>query len=81
MIAEVSVVPKSPAFAIRKKDGKVKVYLKSPPEENKANLELVKELEKIFGRPVAIVSGAKSKNKKIRLPITEKQWEEFLSGI
>jgi len=81
MIADVSVVPKSPCFAIRKKDGKVRVYLKSPPEGNKANLELVKEFEKLFGRPVSIVSGAKSKNKKLGIPVKKEEWERFLSGI
>ncbi len=77
MILDVSVVPKSGGFRISRKDGKVKVYLKSPPEENRANAELVKEFERLFGKPVIILSGSKSKKKRIRIPITEEEWNIF----
>ncbi|MCF7910171.1 DUF167 domain-containing protein [Candidatus Pacearchaeota archaeon] len=39
------------------------VYLKSVPENNKANLELLKVLKKYFGKQVKIKSGFKSRNK------------------
>lgn len=81
MILEVSVIPKSGRFRITEKQGKIKVYLKSPPEDNKANLELVKEFEGLFGKPVRIVAGIKSKKKKIELPVTEEEWKKFLSEI
>jgi len=81
MIIEISVVPKSGRFRIAVNEEKIKVYLKSPPEENKANLEIVKEFEKLFGKPVRIISGIKSKKKKIELPVTEEAWNDFLSGI
>ncbi|MFZ1971187.1 MAG: DUF167 domain-containing protein [Candidatus Nanoarchaeia archaeon] len=42
---------------------KYKVYLKSPPSDNKANIELVKLLHKYFKKEVAIKSGFTSKNK------------------
>ncbi len=77
MILDISVVPKSGGFRISRKDGKVKVYLKSPPEENRANTELVKEFEKLFGKPVVILSGAKSKKKRIKIPVTEEEWNSF----
>ncbi len=80
MIVEVSVVPKAGRFRIEK-NSKIKVYLKSPPEGNKANLELIKEFGKLFGNPVKILSGAKSKKKKIQLPVTEAEWNEFLSEL
>ena len=81
MIVEISVVPKSGRFRMYEKDGKIKVYLKSPAEENKANLEIVKEFEKLFGKPVRIIAGLKSKKKKIELPVTEDEWNAFVSGI
>jgi len=81
MILEISVVPKSGRFRISAKEGKIKVYLKSPAEENKANLEIIKEFEKLFGKPVRIISGIKSKKKKIELPVTEDEWNDFVSGI
>ena len=81
MIVDISVVPKSGRFKIVKKDGKIKIFLKSPPEENKANLELLKELEKLRGKPVKIVSGLKSRHKKIEIDVSEKEWDEFLASI
>lgn len=81
MILEISVVPKSGRFRIVKKDGKVKIFLKSPAEENKANLELIKEFGKLFGKPVKIVSGIKSKHKKLEIDISEKEWTEFLASL
>ena len=80
MIIEVSVVPRAGRFRIEK-NSKIKVYLKSPPEANKANLELIKEFGKLFGNPVKILSGAKSKKKKIQLPVSEAEWNEFLSEL
>ncbi|NYZ77174.1 DUF167 domain-containing protein [Candidatus Micrarchaeota archaeon] len=81
MILGVSVVPASPKFRITAKDGAVKIYLKSPPEQNKANLELIRGLEDIFGKPVRILSGAASKKKKIEIPAGEQEWEKFLSTL
>ena len=40
-----------------------KVFLKSPPENNQANIELVKLLSKYFKSPVRIVRGIKSRDK------------------
>ena len=81
MIVEVSVSPKSGKFRLHEKNGIIKVDLKSAPEENKANLELIKEFEKLFGKPVRIQSGGKSKKKKIELPISETEWKQFVLGI
>lgn len=64
MIIEVTVVPNSKKFEIVKKD-KIKIFLKSKAENNKANLELLKELKKKFKCKVFILSGALSKNKKL----------------
>ncbi len=81
MILEVSVVPKSGKFKILEKNGIIKINLRSAPEDNKANLELVKEFEKLFGKPVRILSGVKSKKKKIELPITQNEWKRFVSEL
>lgn len=43
------------------------VYLKSAPENNKANLELIKVLEKHFKKKIKIKSGFTSKNKLIEV--------------
>ncbi len=81
MIAEVSVVPKSGSFKLSLKDGKLKAYLKSPPEKNKANLELARELSKLLDCPVRIVSGQKSRRKTLEIEISEKEWGDFLASI
>lgn len=78
MIAEVTAVPKSGRFSISFKDGKVKVFLKSVAEGNKANLELVKELSKLLHAPVRIVSGHASRRKRIEAGITEAEWAAFV---
>jgi len=72
MIIEVTVVPKSVKFQILEKDGKIKIHLKSPPEDNKANLELIKELKKL-GCTATIISGHKSRHKKLEVskPLTK----------
>jgi uncharacterized protein (TIGR00251 family) len=81
MIIEVHVVPKSGRFSIEKNGDRIKVYLRSPPEGNRANFELVREFERIFGKPVKIIFGAKSKKKRIELPVSEAEWNKFLSEL
>lgn len=81
MILEVSVVPNSRKFSISLKGGKVKICLSSPPENNRANIELIKELSKATGRGVRILSGAGSKRKKLEIGMSEGEWEAFLSSI
>jgi len=43
------------------------VKLKSVPENNKANVELLKVLKKYFGFPVKIKSGFTSRNKVVEV--------------
>lgn len=47
-----------------------KVFLKSSPEDNKANNELIKLLKKKFKRDIKIVSGLSSRKK-----VVEIKWE------
>lgn len=76
LIIHVKVVPSSGRIgACLDASNKLKIYLKSPPEQNKANVELVKYIAKALGSPqsaITIVSGAISRNKKIKieLPLT-----------
>ena len=43
------------------------MMIKAPPEDNKANVEVVKFFSKIVGKKVKIVSGMTSKKKVIRV--------------
>ncbi len=49
------------------KDGRILVYLKNRPENNRANLELITTLTTEFEKPVFLVSGHKSKTKKLKI--------------
>lgn len=44
----------------------MKVEVKPPSEENKANIEIVKYFRRLTGKNVNIISGLKSKRKLIR---------------
>jgi len=82
MRVEVSVVPGSGSFRFSKtKDGKLKVYLKSKAENNKANIELIKKLGKLLKCEIGLVSGARSRHKCIELELSEDKWEKFLARI
>ncbi len=43
------------------------ISLKNPPQDNKANLELLKLLKKHFKKNIKIIKGLKSKNKIIEI--------------
>ncbi len=78
MIVEVTAVPKSGRFSVSSKEGKVKVFLKSAAEQNKANMELVKELSKALKKEVRIISGQKSRRKRLYIDVSREEWENFL---
>jgi uncharacterized protein (TIGR00251 family) len=80
MLLEISVVPASPRFKIVEKDKILKIYLTEAAEDNKANLELIKTLEKLTGKPVRLVSGAKSKRKTLEIGMAAEEWVSFLAG-
>jgi len=65
VIVKVKVKTGQPEFSV-KKDDVWMVSLKSPPENNKANQELVKKLSKIYGR-AKIVSGFTSRTKTLEI--------------
>ncbi|QQR53686.1 DUF167 domain-containing protein [bacterium] len=73
---DLVVVPLSGRQAILKdKNGRIKLFLKSPPEGGKANCELVKYIAGILGlvqQDVSIVNGATSRKKRIAVatPLT-----------
>lgn len=68
MEIKVRVKTRQPETKILKiKDNIYYIAIKSPPVENKANLELIKFLKKHFNKEVSIKSGFKSKEKIIAL--------------
>ncbi|MFH2101046.1 MAG: DUF167 domain-containing protein [Candidatus Micrarchaeota archaeon] len=82
MKVEVSVVPGSGSFRIAKgKGGKLRIFLKSQPEGNKANIELIKKLSRALKCEVRLLFGMRSKNKTLELGIDEDKWASFVEAI
>jgi len=67
MIIKIKVKPNSGEQDIEKKEDFYLVKLKSVPENNKANLELLKILKRYCGKEVKIKSGFTSRNKIIEV--------------
>ncbi|MFA6066320.1 MAG: DUF167 domain-containing protein [Candidatus Babeliaceae bacterium] len=71
LIIDIKVVPQA-GFQkwILDKSGLIKCYVKSPPENNKANNELIAMVADALRLPkasVSIISGATARRKKIRV--------------
>jgi uncharacterized protein len=63
--------------------GKLKCYLKSPPEKGLANNELIKLLSKALKLPkdqVSILSGQTSRNKRIRVAV-DMTFDQLLAAL
>lgn len=85
IILEIKVTPSSgrQRIVVDSSGMRIKVYLKSPPEDGKANSELIDLLAKTVGCPkmkIDILSGAASRTKRVKidLPLTR---EELLSRL
>ncbi len=84
VIFEIKVTPSSGRSAfVLDKSGKLKAFLKSPPEGGKANRELIKLLSralKCHQSSISIVGGATFRNKKIKLD-QSLSYDEILSKL
>ena len=67
MIININVKTNSGKQEVIKSDKGYNVYLKSAPENNRANIELMKVLEKHFKKQVKIKTGFTSRNKHIEV--------------
>lgn len=67
MILKIKAKPNSKKQKIVQKENYYEVHLKSAPENNKANMELTKLLQKYFKKEIRIKSGFTSKNKFIEI--------------
>lgn len=84
LIIDIKVTPSSGRSAfVLDKSGRLKAFLESPPEDGKANRELIKLFAQSLKCPqvvVTLVAGATSRNKKIMvdLPLS---FDEILSKL
>lgn len=81
MQLKIRVHPNSIKFQILEKANLLHVYLENEAENNKANIELIKKLSKIFGTKVNLVSGLKSKDKVVEIGIREEQLKLFKDNL
>ncbi len=64
-VIDLYVKPGAGAFRIEVSGDEITVYCRSPPEGGKANLEIIKQLTKILGSEVTLISGGKSRVKRV----------------
>lgn len=86
MILAVRVIPRSPRSAITGRRGDaIVVRLAAPPVEGAANDALIEYLARVFDRPkrdVSILSGDKSRDKRVRIDgLSDAQAADRLSAI
>lgn len=65
IILELYVKPNSKRFSIKFEGDKLVVLCREAPVKGRVNKELVKKLSKLFNRKVELVSGSRSRQKKI----------------
>ena len=66
-IIEIKVIPKSKKQEIIERDNILIVKVKEPAEKDKANRQVIKMLSKHFNSNIKIISGIKSRKKKIEV--------------
>jgi len=81
-VLEVSVKPRSKEFKIVLEDDEVVVFCREEPVKGKVNKELVKELSRLFHKPVELVSGFTSKEKRLLVRgVTMSEVEDCLKRV
>ncbi len=76
VILELSVKPNAKKFEIQIDGDTVLVLVPEAPMKGKVNKELLKRLSKMFGKPVELVSGFSSREKKFVIHDTDIQTVE-----
>ena len=63
---KIKVLPNAKETKLVEDNG-LRLYLHSPPEKDKANLEIIKFFKKEFGLKVKIEAGLRNRNKVLRV--------------
>ena len=80
LIVTVKVKPNSGSFRLTRRGDELVLEVTSPPREGKANQEILREIPRLLGCGVRIVSGLKSKRKTLLLSgISQKELDAALA--
>lgn len=80
-LLEIVVHPRKPKFGFTHQDewsSAWHVQVVSPPLDNEANEEILKECSQFFGAPVQLIRGPKSSRKIIRISLSREMVEKIL---
>ncbi|MGA2310180.1 MAG: DUF167 domain-containing protein [Candidatus Bathyarchaeia archaeon] len=81
LILDVYVKPRSKEFRIMVEGDEIVVHCSEEPVGGRVNRELVKELSRLFGKKVELVSGSSSRQKRLLIKDAEKsEIERALMG-
>lgn len=81
VLLDIVARPRSDNFGVDIRGNEVRVHLQAPADKGKANAELEKNLKKLFGHPVEIISGMKSKRKTVKVyDATAEEIEKILQS-
>jgi uncharacterized protein len=81
LILDVYVKPRSKEFNIVVEGDEIVVHCSEEPVGGRVNRELVKELSRLFGKKVELVSGSSSRQKRLLVKDAEKsEIERALMG-
>lgn len=81
---EVRVVPNAKKEHIKIENGALKLYIRKPALDGRANKEVVLYFSKIFGiskSDITIVSGEKNRNKRISANVSEADFKALCDRI
>jgi uncharacterized protein (TIGR00251 family) len=82
VIITVFVKPNAPKFKIELDGNEIIVHSTEEPVKGKVNKEIIKEFTKLLHTKVEIVSGATSKQKKLRIKgVERKEIEDLLHTL
>lgn len=74
----VKVRPESGKIEVDTNSAIIRIDLTEPAENGKANAQLLKFLEEQTGEEAAIISGHRSRRKKVKIDVGEKKLRELL---
>ena len=78
MILDVKVIPNAKDDKLQVESGKLIIHVTQPPSKGKANLQVIKMIERRFNVKATIIRGAKSRLKKVLIEGKTEELEKLL---